>query len=307
MKKLNFLALILSLAPVVYGQSGSNSTSPVGPAPIEITQGDVLVLNPTGMPGAGFTNNLVYYLTYRMKLTDGAIKTFFQGPITMNSVNVGTPVTWALPAGWLLSVTVGQQNPVQRGQILTQVFVGKLISPIYNYIDYCLISTTMAGFQSVTWPMSHLQQSSDGPGILISYTVTNPATATNWTKTFLIGVRSKVVNIRFQLVTSATAGNRQVCIAFTDSAGNIYASKCAQALQPASQTNTYNFAVAVGSDFQGAAALVAIPNNDDITVALPFNLGWNDASVVASTVTGLQVGDQLQNIVIRTETWHDFT
>lgn len=282
-----------------------NIQSPVGPTPIEITEGDVMVLNNTPLPGLGLTGSTTFSLVWRIKKTNGDIQSFSQNNIACPLTGNNTTTMIGLEPGWLTGVTlINTSAGGQRNQVYSQVFVGKPVASGFN-MEYNLITAGVPGFYGISWPPSSGGLPTDGPGVLVSLAVGNPAAGLNFSQTMPNGVRVEIVNIRYQLVTAVAAALRQPGIKFTDALGNIYCSKAVQGTQTLSQTNQYNFSVGVGSDFSGAATLIAIPNNNDVMTALPFGLSNNDPTVIASTVTNMQAADQISQIVIRLRAWNE--
>jgi len=311
-RRLLFLLILLVLATGITRAQTSTyslcagSTSAGG---IPITgRGETLIVNVTQI--TGFTAAPQIFLTYTMVLTDGNT---FEFQNTFNGANQAAGSNYSFPipeAGCLIHITLVQQIGVQRGQYLLQVFFGKTIWPIYNSSRACLLQTTMAGFQTVSASAGTFgcaMQANDGPGSLLSYTVSNPSSgAASWTTTFTSGVRNQLIGIRFVYTASSTTGTRgPVTCTFTDAGGHTFASKEFYGTQALNTAVTYNLAVGVGTDLPFAASLPALTTGSDVMAPLPFGLAWNDATVVTCTIVSPVAGDQWSAIVLRTQSWNE--
>lgn len=282
----------------------SNILSPVGPSPIEVTNGDVLIINDTSAAGVGGASTRPELITWRIKCLDGIIRSYSQSITTIMTGGETINVIPLVP-GWLLGVGYTPTTAAgQTGQVYAQVYFGKPSLSGGVVLDTLLMAGCPPGFQTISWP-AQTKLNTDGPGVLARFTVSNPASATNFTTTLTFGLRVQHINWRFRLVTSATAGNRQVGLRFTDASSNIYFDTFAQVSQPASETVDYNFSAGVGPNFVGAATLIAVPTPDNVQCAMPNGLFSNDATVVASVVTGITTGDQISAIVGYVNVWNE--
>lgn len=85
------------------------------------------------------------------------------------------------------------------------------------------------------------------------------------TVTVPTGEVREVVSIAVQLITTATAGNRQMVVQFLDGGSNLLYSAEAGAVQAASLTRTYHFVQGVPDD-------AAFATDNSIRIQLPENL-----------------------------------
>lgn len=242
-----------------------------------------------------------------------------------------TPPTGACPAGqaftngviplddgWLEAVGTINNSAQNEAQMWIQGFVGRGLqnfggtqgSNAVNAYPLYLFSCAPGQFQQCAWALgsSTGSQAQDTTllgqnlGANTNQTVTNPAAGANFSTTLVqnTNLLYNVQNIRFTLVTSAAAANRIVCIQFqSPAAGPIWLSSCSASAQVASSTVNYNFSIATGPT--PVVTIVAGANNPDINGSLPALVQIDDNSSIASVILNLQAGDQISNIVIRTQ------
>lgn len=284
-----------------------NLISPVGPSPIFCYHGDALIVGATW--GLNVTNpsTLVYY---RM-IVNGQRQEFTQTLSSTSSTPAFQNLQIPLPEGWLIGVTIlGTASTVpQQGAISVQVGLARgLQGPIATNAQSAPISliSGCTGNYPLSWPYVGAANPVTQPGYLASVAVSNPSAGANLSYTLSPSIeRWTFQNIRLKLVTSSTAGSRQVQLLFTDASGNVYFSAQAQCTQPASQTNTYSFSPGVGPTFQGAATATVAPAGADIQVPLPAILQANDATVISTVITNIQTGDQISAVVVRASLQHE--
>jgi len=107
--------------------------------------------------------------------------------------------------------------------------------------------------------------------------------------------RILIVAATFRLVTDANGANRTVHMRFTDGTNTILEIG-SPAVQTASITRDYNFAIGIGSPYVGAT-------DDERVVPLPSELylvtGWD----TVINVENIQAGDQLSEIFFTYQRW----
>jgi hypothetical protein len=120
------------------------------------------------------------------------------------------------------------------------------------------------------------------PGILAG--LTSPTNA-----------RILVVAVRLVLVTSAGGANRTVHLHYTDGTLDLFVTP-APAVQTASSTREFNFAIGSGGPFVGAT-------DDERVTPLPSQLFLGPNFTLDIDVTNIQAGDQLSEIVYTYQKW----
>src|SRR5262249_11531480 len=141
-----------------------------------------------------------------------------------------------------------------------------------------------------------------GPGFPVTVNPSNPAAGADFSNTFnsgqssTVNYRLQVQSVHFQLVSSATAGNRQVCLQWKAGATVIWQA-CANGVQTASQTVLYDFMPGIApSGTAGLQFMVPLPAG--------FMLS-NTNNILASSTTGILAGDQISNIQISLLAWNE--
>lgn len=300
-------------------QGGGTSTLPTGLCNgYLVKQGDYIIENDTGDTAGG-----TFTLTWRMILATGERREFQQvglpGSTTNGPTLNGFPLVEGCLVGGSLYLATGG---VEAGRTYAQVFLGRNgNSPIPNATSIQLIGCSMSSFYSVGWngtSAASCRMPSDGQGYNQTIAFSNPAAGANLVNGALsgatiIGQKHWLANVRFTLTSSATAQARQACITFKDVGGNVYYGNCIQGTQAASLIVNYDFTAGVGAQYPGAATLIAIPSTNvaatanEVQGTLPSNLQFADASTISITIIGIQAGDQLSNIVVRTFWSHHVT
>lgn len=118
----------------------------------------------------------------------------------------------------------------------------------------------------------------DSPAAGSGFSITNPGRL-GWL----------LVAVRFQLVTSAVVGNRNVTVDYEDGNGTIYMRHPFSAAQAAGATQLYNLSERYGAPFAGSSGALFGGLNP-----MPFDVGRK----LQVNVAGMDAGDQLSSIVL---------
>ncbi len=147
--------------------------------------------------------------------------------------------TQQLYYGYLVSAAVTAQSPFPtRGQTLASLSIARPpatapITKLYMAQDY------LTSQNAVLWPEGRAIAGVEGPGVLLSTAVANPAAATDWTLTVPANARWRVRGGSATLVTGVVAPVRQVALVIDDGANTFYTIEAATT-QAASLTQIYN-------------------------------------------------------------------
>lgn len=156
-----------------------------------------------------------------------------------------------------------------------------------------LISNYVSTGLSLGWPEGPNQQSVQGTGAVSSFVVANPAAGSDIAVSVPTGARWLMQSFAGQLVTSAAVANRIPHIVISDIGGNQLWNVAAPAAQVASTTVRYS-----------ACGGVAVSSNDNATIMPIPDVALNFQGFSFNTLTtGLQAGDQWQNIRISIVEW----
>ena len=154
-----------------------------------------------------------------------------------------------------------------------------------------------AGYVDVTfafgYPKQKYQRPTDGAGLAVSYTVTNPAAGADWVFTCPSGTRQRLISLVATLSTSMVAGDRQPQFAVTDGTDAIY-ELFASGTVPASSSTTYTFAPI--SFYGGSVATGFIVPSP---IGLILEPGW----LLGVETNNLDVGDQWAGITVAMQEW----
>ena len=129
----------------------------------------------------------------------------------------------------------------------------------------------------------------------LTTTQTNPAAGADFVFTVNADQRIHVVSIDFQLITDATAANRNVRVKFSDGTNDF--SFCGHTTNiTASLTRQLHFSTAYSASEQESAS-------GDYHIQLPPDLYLNPGDTLESDVFNIQATDAITAIVIRLHRW----
>lgn len=186
-----------------------------------------------------------------------------------------------LATGWLqgLTVTAGTGAPL-RGQTFVRVDLMR-----GRGASATILQTLVQGYVSAqnrrAWPPAQLESALEGPGALRSIAGTNPAANTEISETVPTAARWRPLALSFELVTDATAANREVAIVIDDGTTTLFTSPSGFT-QTASFTRRYSAAA--------AGAQTAPAQGTDRQILLPA-LVLPAGSRIRTVTTNLQAGD----------------
>lgn len=190
------------------------------------------------------------------------------------------------------------------------------------YITAVLLGICANNFYTYTWPDTPVASPEACLPSALNIAPSNPAAGANSLNALPNGNRYRVINVRYTLATSATAGNRFACVQFLSggTGGTIIGAACAPYAQQASQTVTYEFAAGVGwatncnqlgttqTALLCAEVMVPLPSYWETVAAQETSTGAtfsvNTAVLASANTSGLLAGDQISGVVIRTMVWN---
>lgn len=211
---------------------------------------------------------------------DGSIAPI-SAPHVCNSDRSAAETVHAIGPGWLQHVSVRAiVGAPLRGQCFAVVEIVRgrdaAMQPLGVVAQgYAFASTGLA------WPGSPIVDSVDGPGLIRSIAVADPAAGAEWSETVPTNARWRLLGVDAPLVTDVTVANREVVLTIDDGA-NIVAEITAAQNQAASLTRRYSFARGVQRGVSATATIINAPLPDALLLA-----GYR----VRSVTTNLQAGD----------------
>lgn len=196
--------------------------------------------------------------------------------------------------GWLVSMAIrATAGSPRRGQTLATLSLAR--PPATAFRPKMLLAQDYVTSQyGPLWPGGRQNLGVEGPGMLYSQVVANPAAGADWTQTVPTGARWLLHGIAATLVTAVAAGNRQPLLIIDDGTSTLVLQDTALT-QAASLTNIWDWAP--GTPTTGLAAGT---NN---VIALPFPIplfaGWR----IRTSTTAIQAADQWSGIRLLVEEW----
>ena len=196
--------------------------------------------------------------------------------------------------GFLVSVAImATAGSPHRGQSLASVLLARPPASAFRSKmalaqDY--VTTQYGPF----WPGGRQSLGVEGPGMLYSLAVAQPAAGADWTQTVPTGARWLLHGIYATLATSATAGTRNPLLLVDDGTNRLGAQDTALT-QGVSLTNDWTWVP--GTPTTG---LFATPVNVlDLPFPMPMFAGWRIRTVTAA----LSATDQWSAIRLLVEEW----
>ncbi len=197
-----------------------------------------------------------------------------------------------LTEGYLLSATVRTTSAVKRGQLYCQLQLRRN-GPPAGVLYHTFISDYVHLGYAPFWPAATQRGPTEGPGILRSFNVPNPAAGADWAQAVPTGARWRLVSLQATLSTSVVVANRNPGLVFDDGA-NIFWSAPSQRISAASSALAYSW----GN--QGVVALTTASTGSGDT--MPPEYLFAGFRVRATTVA-LQAADQWSGINLLVEEW----
>lgn len=270
------------------------------PSPIYLQRDDVLLVS------CDFNSpTAVNIVQYRLLRPDGVIivGSATIGPVAGGSLYSRATATVQLAEGWLLGVAVfnnSTANPSGLSFVRVALSRGNAAYPLNVYQG--LVADWVGGNRFAGWPGGRQIDPADSRGFIAGGTIANPAAGAEFASSFTSAVGfAWLIRLRYlraQLVTSATVANRIPSLTLTSFAVGLVGRFSANTLIPASTTADVCFASGADSSTQDTTA---------VTVALPSETWLYSSGAAgdsfASKTTGIQAGDQWQNIAFEYEVY----
>jgi len=205
-----------------------------------------------------------------------------------------TSTSFSIGEGWLLDVQIrASAGAPRRGSCFVLVELvrggeGGAAAPLGVLVQGYVTDTQRRG-----WPLSPLELSTEGPGVLRSVTGTDPAANVEITETVPTNARWLLHAIRFTLTTDATVANREVSLTFDDGA-------LVFARVPSRVTHAASLAIAYSA--YRDAALEAVAQDTERSIRLPW-LMLQGGHRVSTVTTNRQAGDNFSAPQLLVEEW----
>lgn len=200
--------------------------------------------------------------------------------------------SWEPGDGFLLSLMVTVSGTVKRGQCYVRVDLQRGLQTAPLIYDTLIADYVYTGYRPF-WPFGRTSPPTEGPGMLRSIQVTNPAAGADWNQTVPTGARWRVLTGNFLFTASAAVANRFPAIIFDDGVNELYAT-------------AWDNAVTAGTAPRvslGPQRYVATNDGNSQAIAYIGNLalfaGWR----VRSLTTAIQAADQWSAINLLVEEW----
>jgi len=239
----------------------------------------------------------VITINYRVMGRDGRVQwgQFSVTATTQYAANTGFTV---LPEGWLLSIVITTNAASQkRGSMYVTCGLGINPSPTSLGTNVrLLLADYLTAAAGMGWPGNQMVSSVEGPGLINSVQIGNPAAGVDWTYTVPAGIRAWIHNVSALFTTAVAVANRIPGYRIKDSGGNQLYIMSASAAQAASLVFNY----------EGVEdSVLAIDAGTHALVALPAEV-YLSAGYVFTSITGaIQAADQWSGINLNLETWID--
>lgn len=234
---------------------------------------------------------VVAVATFRILLPDGRI-TQSSFTITSSSARFGTPFTFPLTNGFLLSAFVFAQSGSNRGACVVSCTL-TLGSGGGTFQIARLFSGYLSGFDALSWPPGNFESTSAGAGNIRSITGTTPAAGAEISEVVPSFGRWRLKSFTYTLTTSATVANRDSRFTYDDGVNNLFLIDVGQN-QAASLNAKYTWTVGGPPVLNNNGGLVAGVGTD-VVLAQFFRMRTNTLN--------LQAADQYSAPQYEVEEW----
>lgn len=215
-----------------------------------------------------------------------------QQDFTPAATRAAVTQSWEPGDGYLLSLMLQTTSTVRRGQLYCRVDLQRGLQAVPLVYATLINDYVHLGYRP-TWPFGKQISPTEGPGVLRSVNIANPAAGADWSVTVPTGARWSIRGGTFTFVAGAAAGNRFARIVFDDGAVILHNTGLDQTL------------VATNARVMSLAPVEYVPvadANDAFVLAplpMPLFAGWR----MRSTTSGILAADQWSNIQMLVEEW----
>lgn len=231
-------------------------------------------------------------VTAQIMLASGEVVWFTQAH-TPNTDRTSANTNVFVADGWLMNATIFVSGGSPRiGQTFARLDVirgrtGAIITMA------SLLAGYVTAFDRLVWPQNAPRSSVAGRGVLRSVAGTDPAANTEISETVPTDARWRVLAIQVNLVTDATAANREVSLLIDDGT-TVFARVPVGTNHAASLTRTYSFATNTARN--------TIAQDPVLNAPLP-ELVLGDGFRVRTVTTNLQATDNYGAPQLLVEEW----
>lgn len=180
--------------------------------------------------------------------------------------------------------------PVRRGELYLRISL-----QMGGYTVGVLSAGYLTDSKTMTWPPGVHETSTEGPGLLRTFTGTNPAAGADIAETVPVNTRWKIIAIRLSLVTDANVAARRARLSVGNGT-NDFVYIASGVTQAASLTKQYVFQPGHPNDGVERAG-------DTIEIYLPPDLILLQAYTLAVDAVNKQAGDDWAAPIIFIEEW----
>lgn len=246
------------------------------PWPLLVTPDDFLIATVrSSLAGA------VLHIAARLWLPNGLIAPYEQ-VIRPGSARALQNFSQQLHHGYLVSASVTALSPFPtRGQVLAALQIAR--PPVATFTpNWFLGQDYLTSMDAVYWPGGRNTPGVEGPGVLQSLAIANPAAGADWSQSVPTAARWLVRGGAATLVTSVAVATRQVALVIDDGVNTLFTIE-AGTTQLASLTQVYSLLPG-----QTTATLISTQLPIYIPPDLRLFAGWR----IRTSTGAIQVTDQ---------------
>jgi len=262
------------------------------PAELYIDVDDALVVQ-----AASSVTAEVLTINVRLLLPNGRLE---DNQFQIRPANTRTVLrqVFSLAEGFLLSVSAVASVAASRGQTFARIYLQRGASGTGQpgqvlFSDY--VTTQIAP----AYPNGRSLAPTDGPGLVYSFVVTNPAAGVDWTQTVPVNSRWRVRSWAAVFTASAAAGNRSVAVLIAGVGGTLW--------QASALANLIANQIAIVS--AGGIVPYVQVNPNLLNLPMPPDLVLTGSSLIpqqiGSQTFGILAGDTWTAIHLLVEEWLD--
>ena len=205
----------------------------------------------------------------------------------LNSLGTSTEIVIPVFEGIMEVVTISTQNTLQMGDCYITADMWSGSSTSNGFLFANLIGNYLTQSRALSWPLSEIISPEEGVGRNVFETVADPAVQTNFTFTPAANRLYEIIAISYRLITDGNAASREALLHINPAGVDSFF------VPPTSGISagvTRNLLFGRGVNI-GVTTTTVIGN-------LPTNIIIDAKSPISSSITLMQVGDQIDQIQI---------
>lgn len=196
--------------------------------------------------------------------------------------------------GTLVGLSIQGTQTARRGQSYANAMIGYLDNQGNAIGFYTLCRGYVQTEQYLSWPYGPQSNSTEGPGILATNSV-SPGAGVEITITVPTGARWRIIGLRFLFTASATAVTRTPSLLVDNNGANVHTAIAGAQFATVTANNNQQYSLSRAGFTEGFLAAANIENL--------FENQLIQGGRIRTSTTNLQGGDQYSSVIFEVEEW----